>query len=168
MDTKKPPILNVADLQYRATGHGEKFAAQVGDVGGRIGASKLGYNVCVVAPGKRAWPRHNHTVNEEVFFVLEGKGEVIIGPDRFPIRQGDFIASPPGGADTAHQIVNTSDAELKYIALSTKLVPEMVEYPDSRKFGFAGFVPDASGKPQLKRFIARDQATEKEYWEGED
>jgi uncharacterized cupin superfamily protein len=168
MDDKKPPILNAADVQFRSTEHGEKFAARVGDVGGRIGASKLGYNICVVAPGKRAYPRHNHTVNEEMFFVLQGKGEVILGAERFAIREGDFIASPPGGADTAHQIVNTSDAELKYIALSTKLAPEVVEYPDSKKFGVMAPVPDASGKPQVKRFIVRDQATAKDYWEGED
>jgi uncharacterized cupin superfamily protein len=168
MEPKKHPILNLADLQYRVTGRGEKFAAKVGDVGGRIGAGKLGYNVCVVPAGKRAWPRHNHIVNEEMFFVLEGKGEVIIGPDRYPIRQGDFIASPPGGAATAHQIVNTSDADLKYIALSTKLAPEVVEYPDSKKFGVAAFVPDEAGKLETKRFIVRDTATEKDYWDGED
>ena len=167
MTEKKPPILNIADVQYRATGHGDTFAAQVGDVGGKVGASKLGYNVCVVAPGKRAWPRHNHTVNEEMFFVLDGKGEVIIGAERFPIRQGDFIASPPGGPGTAHQIVNTSDAELKYVAISTKLSPDVVEYPDSGKYGTAMFIPDADGVPKLKRFIMRAEATEKDYWEGE-
>ena len=110
MDAKSPPILNIADVQYRPVDHGEKYAAKVGDVGARLGASKLGYNVCVVPAGKRAFPRHNHMANEEMFFVLEGAGEIIIGPDRFPIRQGDFIASPAGGADTAHQIVNTSGA----------------------------------------------------------
>ena len=167
MDAKKSPILNLDDVQYRATGQGEKFAAQVGDVGGKLGATKLGYNICVVPPGKRAWPRHNHTVNEEMFFIIEGKGEVVIGDDRYPIRKGDFIASPPGGAATAHQIVNTSDAELKYLALSTRLIPDLIEYPDSGKFGTANFVPDAAGVPRLKRFIMRAEATEKDYWEGE-
>lgn len=165
MDAKKPPILNLDEVQYRATGQGDKFAAEVGDVGGRIGAGKLGYNVCVVPPGKRAWPRHNHFVNEEMFFILEGTGEAVIGEGRYPIRKGDFIASPPGGADTAHQIVNTSDAPLKYLALSTKLAPEMVEYPDSGKYGMAAPVPGVPGK--FKRFIARTEATEKDYWEGE-
>lgn len=165
MNPKKPPILNLDDVQYRDVGRGEKFVAKVGDVGGRIGAAKLGYNICVVPPGKRAWPRHNHFVNEEAFFILEGTGEVIIGADRYPIRKGDFIANPPGGADTAHQIVNTSGADLKYIALSTKLAPEMVEYPDSGKYGMAAPVPDAPGK--FKRFIVRTEATENDYWEGE-
>ena len=103
-----------------------------------------------------------------MFFVLEGAGEVAIGDERFPIRQGDFIACPPGGADAAHQIINTSTADLKYIALSTSLMPEVVEYPDSKKFGImAPFPTGDAGKPDLKRFIVREQAGEKEYWEGE-
>jgi hypothetical protein len=72
-------------LNFRKVGHGsnfpgaektpEKFSAQVGDVGRRLGAQKLGCNLTVVPPGKRAWPFHNHRVNEEMFVVLEGEGE---------------------------------------------------------------------------------------------
>ena len=46
------PILNIADVEYRDWGHGERFAAKLGDVAQRIGAQKLGYNVTVVPPGK--------------------------------------------------------------------------------------------------------------------
>ena len=123
------PILNLADVEFRKVGHGsnlpgmenapEKFSAQVGDVGRRLGAQKIGCNLTVVPPGKRAWPFHNHRVNEEIFVVLEGEGEVRIGKDTFPIKKGDVIAHPPGEAATAHQIVNTSNAELKYLAIST-------------------------------------------------
>ena len=117
------PILNIADVEFRKIGHGvnmpgaenapEKFSAQVGDIGRRLGAQKLGCNLTVVPPGKRAWPFHNHRVNEEMFFVLEGSGEVRIGKETFPINKGDVIANPPGGAETAHQNANTSNAELK-------------------------------------------------------
>ena len=168
MTDKKSPILNIDDVQYRDTGHGEKYAAKVGDVGGRVGAVKLGYNICVVPPGKRAWPRHNHIVNEEMFFIIEGMGEVVIGAERMPIRKGDVIANPPGGADTAHQIVNTSNADLKYLALSTKLSPEAVEYPDSKKLGVAVPIPDATGAVKFKRILMRAEAPEIDYWEGED
>src|SRR5262245_60863884 len=59
------PILNVDALEYRPWGHGERFAAHIGDIGAKIGAQKLGYNVTVVPPGKRAYPAHSHRVNEE-------------------------------------------------------------------------------------------------------
>jgi uncharacterized cupin superfamily protein len=100
-----------------------------------IGAQKLGYNITIVPPGKRAFPFHSHRVNEEMFFILEGEGEVRIGNETFPIQKGDFIANPPGAAETAHQIINTSDKELRYLAVSTKFSPEIADYPDSKKFG---------------------------------
>ena len=38
--------------------HGDRFAARIAPVAARIGARRLGYNVTVVAPGKRAFPFH--------------------------------------------------------------------------------------------------------------
>jgi uncharacterized cupin superfamily protein len=131
-------IVNLDELEYRPIGNGAKFEAKMGAIGTRIGAQKLGYNVTVVPPGKRAFPFHNHRVNEEMVFVLDGEGEARLGADTHPIRKGDVIACPPGGADHAHQIVNTSGAELRYLAVSTKQSPEIAEYPDSGKFGVLG------------------------------
>ncbi|MBX9846522.1 MAG: cupin domain-containing protein [Xanthobacteraceae bacterium] len=170
------PILNVADVELRRIGHDpdtsagsnvpEKFQARLGDIGRRIGARKLGYNLTVVPPGHRAWPFHNHRVNEEMFFVLEGCGEVRIGRETFPIRQGDVIAHPPSGVDTAHQIVNTSQAELKYLAVSTRETPEVCDYPDSGKFAVMNVEPGPDGKPRLWRHAARDKDG-LDYWDGE-
>jgi uncharacterized cupin superfamily protein len=138
-------IINISDLEQKP------FPTPIPDalkpkyegvtlafVGPLIGAQKLGYNITVVPPGKRAFQFHNHRVNEEMFFILEGEGEVRIGSETFKIKKGDFIANPPGGAETAHQIINTSDKELKYLAVSTKLSPEIADYPDSKKFGILG------------------------------
>ena len=85
-----------------------QYEMRMGAIATRIGAQKLGYNLTAVAPGKRAFPFHCHRVNEEMFFVLQGKGEVRIGQERHAIRAGDFIACPPGGPETAHQIINTA------------------------------------------------------------
>jgi uncharacterized cupin superfamily protein len=46
------------------------FEARLGDIGRRLGAQKLGYNLTVVPPGKRAFPFHNHHINEEMFVVV--------------------------------------------------------------------------------------------------
>jgi uncharacterized cupin superfamily protein len=170
------PILNIADVEFRQFGHGvshpgasdapEKFSAKLGDIGRRLGAQKLGYNVTVVPPGKRAWPFHNHRINEEMFLILEGEGEVRIGAETYPIKKGDVIASPPGGSETAHQIVNTSNAELAYLAVSTRISPEIVDYPDSKKFGVLAELTGPEGKPQIWRFINRGEAS-LNYWDGE-
>ncbi len=50
-----------------------------------------------------------------------------------PIRAGDVIDIPPG-PDYPHQIINTSNAPLKYLSISTKEYPEVCEYPDSGKY----------------------------------
>ena len=169
------PILNIADVvlaprpaAFAAKGStAEKFDARMGFMGAQMGAQKLGYNLTAVPPGKRAFPFHNHRVNEEMFFILEGTGEVRIGAATHPIRVGDVIACPPGGQETAHQIINTGDVELKYLAVSTKLSPEIGEYPDSGKFGvLAEYPPDADGKPQMFRFVGRE-AQNVDYWDGE-
>ena len=170
------PILNIADVQFRMVGHGtnfpgsenppERFDARIGDLGRRLGAQKLGYNLTVVPPGKRAVPLHSHRANEEMFFVLEGEGEVRIGGETYPIKQGDVIAHPPGGPETAHQIVNTSKAELKYLAVSTRISPEIAEYPESGKFGVYGEFPGEDGKPKGFRFISRAAASIN-YYDGE-
>ena len=169
------PLINIADVELRPaptafapTGPAaERFEWRMGSIGSRLGAQNLGYNITAVPAGKRAFPFHNHRVNEEMFFVLEGTGEIHIGDAFYPIREGDIIASPAGGRETAHQIINTGDTELKYLAVSTKQWPELTEYPGSGKFGVeAEFLPDADGKPQMFRFVGREQQII-DYWDGE-
>jgi uncharacterized cupin superfamily protein len=134
------PIVNVKDLNYQEfpgvlPEHlKEKYGgSKLGQAAAKIGAEKLGYNVTIVPPGRRAFQFHSHKVNEEMFFILEGEGEVRVGENTFLITAGDFIAHPPGSP--AHQIINTSTKELRYLAVSTKEGPEIAEYPDSKKFG---------------------------------
>ena len=173
------PIFNIADLaEFREVGHkgqalgaarpDESYEARIGAISPKLGAQKLGYNLTIVPPGKRAFPRHSHRVNEEMFFVVEGEGELRIGDERHSIKRGDVIACPPGGPDTAHQIRNTSaTSELKYLAISTRISPEIVDYPDSSKTGvYAESLPGPDGKPQGMRFLTRTGAS-LDYWEGE-
>lgn len=98
-----------------------------------IGARQLGYNLTVVPPGKVQCPFHVHRAEEEMFLILEGEGELRFGDKRYPIRKHDVIACPAGGAEVAHQIINTGAAELRYLALSTLAPVEVCEYPDSGK-----------------------------------
>ena len=158
-------IINIAEIelqprppQFAPTGPAaERYEARMGMVGSRLGAQKLGYNITAVPPGKRAFPFHSHRAQEEMFYVIEGTGEVRIGAERFPIRAGDIIACPTGGPESAHQIINTGRSELKYLAVSSKSPTEICEYPDSGKI--AGF-------GDSMRFVLRgDQQVG--YWDGE-
>lgn len=169
------PIINIADIELKPRpaafappgAAADRFEARFGRIGQRIGAQQLGYNVTAVPPGKRAFPTHSHRVNEEMFFVLQGSGELHVGTQAYPLRNGDFIACPAGGVETAHQIVNTGSEELRYLAVSTQRWPEICEYPDSEKFGVFGVFPGAAdSKPTLFRHLGRD-AQSLDYWDGE-
>jgi uncharacterized cupin superfamily protein len=169
------PILNLDDVNLEPWAPGailpeeisERYGARMGQIGTRIGARKLGYNLTAVAPGKSAFPRHNHHANEEMFFIVQGSGELQVGAARYPIRSGDVIACPPGGPDTAHKIFNTGSEELRYLAVSTKQVPEVVDYPDSGKFGVLSEVPGAEGAPPQRFMFAGRANNGVSYWDGE-
>lgn len=164
------PVLNIADAQVtRELSHGEKFAAKVAPIAPQLGAKKLGYNVTVVPPGKRAFPFHCHHANEEMFYVIEGTGMLRYGKQQFAVRAGDVVGCPPGGPDTAHQFINTGATDLKFLAVSTTIDTDIWQYPDSGKWGAAGGrVP---GKPPSEatfpgRYVAADLES-LDYWHGE-
>lgn len=169
------PIINIDEIALEPrpaartpTGHAaERFDGRTGQIAARIGAKKLGYNITAVPPGKSAFPFHNHWVNEEMVFVLQGTGTIRIGGNRHPLRAGDVVALPPGNQDAAHEIINTGSEELRYLAVSTMLSPEVGEYPDSGKFGVFGEKPaDANGNRGYLRFISREDQS-LSYWDGE-
>ncbi|HEX4331983.1 MAG TPA: cupin domain-containing protein [Usitatibacter sp.] len=163
------PVLNIDSLQVtREMRHGEQFGATVARIAPHLGAVKLGYNLTIVEPGKRAFPFHNHHANEEMFFVIEGAGRLRFGKDEYALRAGDVVACPPGGPEVAHQIVNTGSAPLKYLAVSTMIDIDIWQYPDSGKWGAAGG-RDPGKPPSEAAFPARyvREAESLEYWDGE-
>ena len=166
-DAMTRPVVNIDDLELMDFGHGDGFAAKLGPIGGLIGAKQLGCMLTVVAPGKKAFPFHVHHANEEMFFILAGSGEYRFGEETHPIRAGDMLAAPAGGPEAAHQIVNTGDETLKYLSFSTKVQPEVVEYPDSDKFAVLSQSTDGSPMTARIRHIGRPGSS-LDYWDGED
>ena len=162
----KPPIINVENVAFVKRSQGERFEAQIAPVGAELQSKKLGFNVTVISPGKRAFPYHAHRGNEEMFLVLEGEGSVRISGSTHKIRNGDFISLPPG-RDSAHQIINDSTAPLRYLAVSTMESPEVVEYPDSGKLGvMAGGHGGRPAVPDSVRHFTR-VSDGVDYWDGE-
>lgn len=159
------PIQNVEDVAFDHHVHGDKFETLDGPMAAALGARQLGCSVNVVPPGKRAWPFHRHHVNEELVYVIEGTGTLRLGDREVPIRKGDVMAFPAAGE--AHQIVNTSGEDLRYLSVSTMIPADVIDYPDSGKFAVrAGGAP--GGDPETRTFdlVAR-KVPSVEYWEGE-
>jgi hypothetical protein len=96
----KSPIINIASIELKPmptvmepTGAAaERFGARMGFISNPIGGKQLGYNITAIPKGKRAFPFHNHQVNEQMFFVLAGHGEIRIGDGAFLSRKA--ISSP--------------------------------------------------------------------------
>jgi uncharacterized cupin superfamily protein len=162
MPTK--PVINVEDVTLAERSHGARFQVKLARVGPQVGLTKLGCSVHVVPPGKRAWPRHAHHESDEIFYIVSGTGEYRFGSDSFPVREGDLLGAPAG--KTAHQIVNTGKCDLRYLAISTIGSFDVVEYPDSGKFGVAAGMQNADFKTATFVQMSRTGAS-LDYWEGE-
>lgn len=161
------PIVNIADIPLKGHAHGEAFEAKVGRIALALGAKQLGCTLVVVPPGKRAWPYHSHHANEEMFVILDGEGTLRLGGAEHPVKRGDVIACPAGGPETAHQLVNTGSGELRYLAISTKIEPEVCEYPDSGKFAvMSGTPPDGDTSKRRLMYSGRADSS-LDYWDGE-
>jgi uncharacterized cupin superfamily protein len=165
-------ILNLADVELTDAAPEDRpqgasadlYDLRRGAVASRIGARKLAYRVIAVAPGKRACPFHSHRVEEEMFLILAGSGELRYGTTRHPLRSGDVVACPTGGPDSAHQIINTGEVELRYLAVSNVAEMDICEYPDSGKFLVSA--ADAASADEGFELIGRAADTA-DYWDGE-
>jgi len=126
------PFINLSELEM-ISNEKDDFQSSYGVISERIGAKRLGYNLTIVAPGKKCCPFHNHHINEEAFFIIQGKGLLRFGDKEYQIKEHDVISCPPGGQEVAHQLINNGSIDLKYLAISTKDNADICEYPDSSK-----------------------------------
>jgi uncharacterized cupin superfamily protein len=145
------PFVNLADVVFTDIEENGCYTSRRAQFSAGIGARKLGYNLTELPPGKAQCPFHAHRLEEEMFLILEGEGELRYGDRRHKIRQFDVIACPTGGADSAHQIINTGSTTMRYLALSNISDTEICEYPDSDKIGIYSGEPGTTGLRKLFR-----------------
>lgn len=140
------PIANLDEVVFTDIEDNGYYTSRRAQFSDGIGARKLGYNLTELPPGKAQCPFHNHHGEEEMFFILEGEGELRFGSERYPIRKHDVIACPTGGREVAHQIINTGSTTMRYLAVSNVVEIETCEYPDSNKIMIGA---GARGQPGL-------------------
>lgn len=124
------PVANLADAHSKARGNGKRFVFQQARIGPLIGLEKLGCGLITVPPGKSAFPYHAHSSMEEMCIVLSDSGTLRQDGKTYAIKEGDVVGS---GIGKAHQITNTGDVELRYLAISNNEKVDVVVYPDSKK-----------------------------------
>lgn len=158
--------LRVDDLEWEHTERGE-VAFRRKRLAGETVDDDLGCSLYEIPPGKRGWPYHFHTGNAEAIYVLSGTGE-LRGPDdeRERLEPGVYAAFP-AGPEGAHQLRNTGEESLRYLAMSTMNEPDVLRYPDSDKVGvMAGEPPGGDTDARLlDRYFRMDDAVD--YWADE-
>lgn len=138
------------------------YASRFGGLTDAAAGAQLGCGFDIVPPGKRSCPYHFHHAQEEMFVILEGEGTLRVAGEQVPVRAGDVIRIP-AGPEYPHHLINSGNADLKYLSISTQQRPEICEYPDSGKLG--AYPADRS-----RRFIAQRAAETDpglDYWAGE-
>src|SRR5215813_2533138 len=156
---RPPNVVHRDQVQVTRLAHGDRFELLRRQLGAASGGKKIGTSLVELPPGKRSWPFHAHTSNEEAIFILEGEGVLRLPSGETPVRAGHYIAFL-AGPEHAHQMINRSDAPLRYLVVSTMMPLEISHYPDTGKVGLI-----AMGPPTVRRF---GFLKETGYWDGEE
>ena len=75
------------------------------------GAQEQSLAEATLAPGQST-RRHYHGVTEEIYVVLEGRGEMEVDGEQTLVAPGDAVLIPPRGW---HQIRATAEGELRFL-----------------------------------------------------
>lgn len=110
--------------------------AEVRQAGRAAGSVAAGLNHVVLPPGARGAPAHCHSLEEELFVVLEGTGTLSLGDEIHQLAPGDVVARPPSRRQP-HAI--TADAGgLTYLVYGTREPGDAIFYPEAGRVWMRG------------------------------
>jgi uncharacterized cupin superfamily protein len=128
-------IVHAPDVPAK-TRDGATVSRERRDLGRAAGSVRTGLKLVTVRPGKLGVPPHCHSAEEEIFVVLEGSGDLLLGKKEVPVRAGHVIARPPA-TGVAHTIRSGLDG-LTYLAYGTRVPNDICFYPRSGKVALGG------------------------------
>ena len=79
-----------------------------------------------VPAGFKNWPVHRHSMQWELYYILEGLGRYFDGENWHEVKAGGSILALPG---ESHQIENSGAMDLVYLVIANMLVADSVFYP---------------------------------------
>lgn len=154
--------VNESNTEWKAYDR-EDTAFRRKELSSAVDAADLGCSLYELPPGKRSWPYHYHTANEEALYVLTGTGLLRTADGERQLAAGDF-ASFPADESGGHRIVNDGEEPLRYLLVSTMNEPDVTVYPDQNKFGvFVGAPPGSRDERSIHGYYRNDD--EVDYWE---
>jgi len=93
------------------------------------GGELLGGTLYELAPRHEGAPLHIHYGMEELAIVISGRPTLRTLEGESELAPGDIVAFPRGRRG-GHTLANRTDEPVRYLMLSNKVMPELVEYPE--------------------------------------
>ena len=112
-------------------------------IGRQAGSSKVGASLWELPAGEAAYPYHWHIAEEELLIVLEGAPSLRTPDGWRDLGEGEVV-SFPCGEEGAHQIVNRTDKDVRFLAVSNQQA-DIVVRPDSQTIGACERRPEGGG-----------------------
>jgi uncharacterized cupin superfamily protein len=111
-----------------------------------VRGEKLGATVYEIAPGRTSGLYHFHHGAEELLVVLGGAPTLRSPGGESLLGEGDVVLFPVG-PDGAHQLLNRTDAPVRFLFVGNRPSPEVVEYPDTRQLSAMALTDSQLGGP---------------------
>ena len=131
----------------------------------KAGAELLGGTLYELAAGADVMPLHVHHAIEELAIIIAGTPTLRTLDGEYELAPGDVVSFPRGQRG-AHTLQNRSEATVRYVMLSTRVVPEVVEYPELgtvRVMTRAPFEPpDPDDDPADRLMLLFDRSADKQ------
>lgn len=96
-------------------------------LGDFFGLKNFGVNLTTLAPGAASALLHEHTVQDEFVYILEGEPTLVTEEGESPLSPNMCIGFPAKGG--AHQLVNRSNAPVIYLEIGDRLPGDQADYP---------------------------------------
>jgi uncharacterized cupin superfamily protein len=150
-------IVNVDEIEL-VERRMQTIGRRMGLLADAAGSQRTGLRYCEVFPGMLSVPPHCHALEEEIFVLLEGDGQLLLweesGVEEHDVRAGSVVLRLPG-TGVSHTF-RAGENGLTLLMYGPREPGEVCFYPRSRKVYFVGLGLISRVGEQL------------DYWEGED
>lgn len=118
--------MNISDLkehwQQERSPRGEPWKYR------ELSGEHLGVRLEELSPGATSSEHHYHTSEEEHVVMLQGEATLVLGENRYPLRQGQHVWFAAGD-EIPHHLVNTTVEPCQYLVFGERKKDDVVVYP---------------------------------------
>lgn len=136
MADRKPITIVAAEApaRTRPSNYPAPFAARMAGrdkrpLGDLFGLTNFGVNLTRLAPGAASALRHAHSRQDELVYILEGTPTLYTDAGGTRLAPG-MCAGFKAGTGDAHQLVNETAEDVRYLEIGDRSTGDEVRYPD--------------------------------------